>query len=45
MKNFMAYLPLIIIAILAITLFLVGKNNANRLNSNTSGNESIWKIL
>jgi hypothetical protein len=33
MKNFMNYLPLIIILILAVTLFFVGKQNAVRLNA------------
>jgi hypothetical protein len=45
MKNFLTYLPLIIIFILVVVMFFVGKNNAVRLTSNTSKNEPFWKIL
>ncbi len=33
MKGFLNYLPLIIILILAVTMFFTGKKNAVRLNS------------
>jgi hypothetical protein len=48
MKSFKQWLPLIIILILAVAMFFVGKNNAVRLNTNQStaaDNGSIWKIL
>lgn len=43
MRNFMKYLPLIVILILVVVLFFVGKQTAVRLNTET--NEPFWKIL